>query len=63
MSEKSINISLTKIMNYSEDNKDVQIHIGFYSKKTSALITKKSMKASCFNNCLDFAMNLKINFT
>lgn len=41
MSEKSINISLTKIMNYSEDNKDVQIHIGFYSKKTSALITKK----------------------
>lgn len=63
MNEKSINISLTKIFNYSDDEEHPTLSISFYSKKTETLITKKATHCTCMNKCLNLSINLKINYT
>lgn len=63
MSEKSINISLSKIFNFSEVNTSVHLNFAFYSKVASSLVTKKVTKAICLNNCVNLAVNLRINYT
>lgn len=63
MSEKYINISLSKLFNYLEVNASVHLSFAFYSKVASSLVTKKVTKAVCLNNCVSLAVNLRINYT
>ena len=63
MSERAINISLSKIYNYQEVNTSVHLSFAFYSKAASSMVTKKVTKAVCLNNCVNLAVNLRINYT